>query len=341
MRRFIVAIAVLGLGLTAAPSQALPEQRPPPAAADREPTITEMQSILRWASVEQQILVSITAPLMNLPSDIGTSRAQQLQWAAASDAWIDAYQVALRNARTAIDQLGPPPQAGRLTAMYQGQADRIGPTLATFEQFAARYRVCVTAVRRGDVDALRDALVNVMDARILLAQQFREINSSAADQIENGNPQQPLLRSFAASYDGFTAVLRIIRQSYYSEPDNRTEVANLVETAANEMTRRAQEGRAATAIQLAAVAAVRDASPQQQAFLDQYGAALRTFPGSFDREEQVAAELTALALSLRGAQSFQQIIPELGQHLDRIGQLDGARMGDIQRRTTMMQNPPS
>lgn len=346
MRRILIALAIAALGaaLPLGSSQALPEnnaqpqQAPPPAANNGEPTPTQFQAIMVWVQTQQRIVVGLTQPLASIPNDLGQTRADQMRWASASRTWIANYEGVLAQGRTQIEQLGPPPPAGRLTVIYTSQYNRLGPIIDGFQQYLARYRACVDAVERGDADASLAALASIVDARIMVAQQFRDLNASGADQIEDGNPQRPLLRSFAASYDGFIATLRVFRQAYYSAaPDSRLQAADMIQAATREMHTRTQEGRRFLNVQLAAVAAAHASTPAEQAFVERYGRALRTFPASFDREDQMAAELANVEALLRSSQTFQQIWPALNDHLNRMGTMDSDRMGDIQRRTAIIQ----
>ena len=65
--------------------------------------------------------------------------------------------------------------------------------------------------------------------------------------------------------------------------------------------------------------------------------AYQSFAGSFAREEQIAAELRAVADIMGSTTSFAAIEQRIEQNILRAGVLDGERMGDIQQRTQLVQ----
>ncbi len=222
---------------------------------------------------------------------------------------------------------------------YRRQANALPDMMDGIDDFIAEYDQGIDAVERNDPRALTIAAMSSNDATILILTQFRNLNALQAESLTDG-PQRYLLRAFASSYEAMIVVARE-RSAAYAGESLSPASSTSVRAAADAMLEHSRIGRARA--QQAEAELPAQAPPEQGDFLRRVRQAYQSFAGSFAREEQIAAELRAVADLLGSTNSFAAVEDRIAPHILRAGILDGERLGDIQQRTQLLQTiiPPT
>ncbi len=311
----------------------------PPAFA-QEPTQQQYEAIMSWAARHQRVQDMVVGPLQQIPEPfIGGTARERAAWVSRARGWISSYRTSLQGARDGAARLGPVPEAGSISTLYRNQERALVELLGTIDTFVAEYERGVVAIERNDEGALQLSLIASVDAALLIQTQFRNFNSMQAEAVSDG-PQRYLLRSFASSYDGFIAVMQARRASYLGDNVNRTSAAS-VAAAAGAIREHSRQGRAAAIAQEAFLPA--SVPPEQSDFISRVRTAYRSFQSSFAREERIADLFDSVAALLASGRTDANLDAEIDQILVEISRLDYERMGDIQRRTQLVQmiTPPT
>lgn len=306
------------------------------AHAQVTPTQAQYEAVMGWAARHQVIIQTAVTPLQAMPEPYSDRSAPARErWVAEARAWATACANAIHLARGQSESLGPVPEAGDISTLYQRQADAMPTLLNALQGFIAEYLETVAAIERNDPQASTLSALSLIDAQVIIQTQFRNLNALQAESMEDG-PQRYLLRSFAASYDATIAVLRARRGAFQRE-DHTQSAASGVHAAAAQMRQSAVIGRQrAQQYELALPAQV---EPDQSDWIRRVRLAYRSFDGSFAREERMASILDRVAASLEAGFNESDLDPMLTE----FGRLDYERMDDIRRRTEMVQNvqPPT
>src|SRR5262245_22230898 len=309
------------------------------SALAQEPTQPQYEALMRWAVGHQQIIQEKISPLQAMPVPQVESDAARMGWVSEARSWLNGYGATLQTSRLRAEQLGPVPEAGRVTALYANQQRALTELFDALENFLGQYDRAVTAAERNDPDAFNMASVNVIDASLLIQIQFRNLNALQAEATDDG-PQRYLLRSFASSYDAMIAALRAKRASYFGENVSASTVAS-IRAATEAMREHIRMGRLSA--QAAEAALPARTTPEQSDFLRRVRLAYQTFGASFDREDELADLFDTIARLLHTGARYPDGEPELDALMGRIGRLDLERLVDIQRRIQLVQRitPPT
>lgn len=307
----------------------------------QEPTQQQYEALMRWVANHQRVINAMVSPLQQMPDPFDEMQApasERSDWVSRARSWSGAYRAALLTARADAERLGPVPEAGYVTALYERQNRAMPEMLDGFIAFLDRYDAGVEAIARNDPDATMIADLSVIDAQLLIQTQFRNLNALQAESLSEG-PQKHLLRSFASSYDAMIAVWRASRAARVGE-DISASAATEVRAAAEAMRQHSRSGRLAA--QAAEAALPARVPPEQSDFLRRIRTAYQSFGPTFDREDELAGLLTEIAALLASGAAFDDGQARLDQVMERIGLLDYERLGDIQRRTALVQvvTPP-
>jgi hypothetical protein len=310
----------------------------PGAAAQSQ---AQYEAVMRWAAGHQTIIQATIAPLGEMPEPYadGASPTERAAWVARARGWINGYRSTLDLARQRAAQLGPVPEGEGLAAIYVAQERALPELFDGLANFLTEYEAGVSAIERDDPQGTHIAAINAVDAQLLIQTQVRNVNALQAEAARDG-PQKHLLRSFAASYDATIAVLRARRATYVGDDVSQASAA-VVQAAADAIRQHSRIGRLAARTAEASLPA--SVPPDQSDFMRRVRLAYQSFDGSFDREDEVAVLLDEVARLLASGRAFSEEQPRMDQILSRIGEVDLERMGDIQRRTALVQRvtPPT
>jgi len=321
MRAFLLALAMLFVGSAHANAQ-------------EDPTPQQYERLMQWAAGHQQIIQMVVAPLQQMPGAVEMNdRNARLAWVRGARSWVVAYRMQTQAARESVVRLGRVPEAGYLTDFYRRQDQALPEMIMGIETFINEFDNAIDSVERNDPRAAVIAAAATDDAAIIVLTQFRNLNALQAESIPEG-PQRYLLRSFASSYEAMIALSRE-RRAAYSGADLNANAVLTVRTAADAMIAQSRLGRAAALQEETELPA--QAAPEQGDFLRRVHQAYQTFAGSFAREEEIAFHLGAIADLMSAASSYAEIEQRMMPHLDRVSVLDAERLGDIQRRTQLIQ----
>lgn len=336
-RKFVAVFAAL------AAFSALSVAAPQPAQAQ---TLEQARSVGEWAQQFQRIVAGFIVPLQQLPDPPaeGMTRAERLAWAGVARQWATNAQASFSAARADLQTLPASPPAHdalseRLRAAIESALPRLREALDAGDRIASAYVTLADAVERNQMDRVNSIRVTAIEAALVSTRLFQDTNAAQAAAFMDGNPQGPLTRSYAHSYEALWAILNYRRDLMSGATPNRQGTAEAMAAAAQNMRVAVAEGRADIQLvntQLATPAIVATIDP---ALVPRLRAVASTFPGSFVREEEIAGDFEGIVALLRGPRSGDEMEAAIDVYLDSFANRDTARVDDINRRTAIMTAP--
>jgi hypothetical protein len=296
---------------------------------------------MAWSRQFRGIANDLTAVLQNFPHapDLAMNNAQRHAWADASHSWSANTRVSIAALRARWQQLPPPPPTvnpGLQAANARARDQLLAVFDATNALADAQDDIAIQFEQHHD-DVLAKSRASAVSAIILTITLFRETNRGQSEAIPPSQPQHFLLDSFVKSYDGFLAVMSFKRDIMLRQPVNREGAAIELTTAADAMRADAIAGRAAITSLKQSLAAEARANAGTAALLLRFGTILDTYGPSFDREVAMASELDAMAAILRDPREFAPLEPDFDVHMNKFGDMDTARVPDVNARAAAFQ----
>lgn len=318
----------------------------PAAAFGQAPTIAEAQAFTAWNARVQRVSNVANTVFVDAPGEppLSAGRGERRAWADGARAWATRAQAQLAalEAEAASIPAEPPPAASISPEFRQALIDTragIPNLLSAYMDLAGSYASIADAVERGDEQAILYMRIASLEGVVIFMELSRDLIAAQAAASGPDNPQHYLYASVAESYEGFLVIIGLKRDIILSDTPYRalaTAAADALDFRVQRMRAAALAGRGASLVLTQQVRAAPTSSPAEAAYALRVIEALNTFPGSYDRENQVAAELAAIAALLRQPQEFVVIEPAIDDHVDRFGALDMERTADMERRQTLL-----
>lgn len=309
-------------------------------------TLQQAQNVGEWAAEFQTIVAGFITPLQQLPDPPaeGMSRSDRQAWAANARAWATSAEASFASARASLQALPPSPPANdamteRLRAAIESALPRLREALDAGDSIVGAYRDLATAVERNQMDRVNAIRVVAVEAAMVSTRLFQDTNAAQAAAAADGNPQGPLTRAYAHSYEALWSILNYRRDLMRGATPDRQGTATAIASAARAMRSAVAEGRADVALvnsQLADPAIVATIDPN---LVPRIRAINSTFPASFIREEEIAGDFDAVAALLRGPLNGDPLETAIDVHVDAFAERDEHRVDDVQRRNAIITAP--
>lgn len=329
---FFVALCPMVLAPASAQAQS------PPITAEQ--IQSELRAIALWSANAMEIVdhaFTVLETMPETPTNLN-SRATRRAWAQTSRTWSVGARATVQSAREAYAKLPPPPSVSfspEINTALQQQHQRMPAVIDGMAAYLNRYDEMFVAVERNDPKARRALAVSSIDAIIMPIAHMRDINDLTAKTVGTDHPQSHLLSSAARSYDAMIALTNLTKAGIENDNPPLGYTAEELAEAVTAMRRHIAGGRAATAAIRQQMALARGGSPEEAALIAQARRMIETYPGSFDREERMAAAFDRISrhLATPGLR-YDSEDPIVSSNYDEVVALDDARAADQQARTT-------
>jgi len=306
-------------------------------------TLEQIQSVAAWAQQFQRIVSAFVVPLQSLPNPPfpGMSQAERRAWAASTREWAARAQASFNTARADLDRLPPSPPAQdamteRLRSAIEAALPRLRESLDAGDRITSAYLTLADAVERNQMDRVNSIRVTAIEAALVSTRLFQDTNAAQAAAATPGNPQGPLAGAYGHSYGALYAILTYRLQLMRGETPDRAGTAQSISIAARQMREAVAQGRADLTLLDSQLNDPVIAASIDAALLPRLRALSRTFPVSFDREEQIAGDFESVARLLRGPDGGEATEMQIDVHLDAFSERDARRMDDIAQRNAIM-----
>jgi hypothetical protein len=305
-----------------------------------------IQSFSQWTSTFQDIIARMVGVLSGIPEppDDSMSAQERSAWAVRAREWAQRSdaEIAELQARVARMPSAPPedaPITPELRVALQSSRARLPQVLTAVNDISRGYVPIAEAFERRQDGAVPQLRVRAVDATLLTLDLMQNMNASQAAAMPANNPQGSLLMSYARSYDGFIALLRLKRDILATQrvdPALEQAATRAMREAALQVRDLVRQGQARTQAMLTMAASAPRTTREDVALIEFVNEMMATYGPSFERELRIADELDAMADILARPHDYIAIEPELDQHMERFGQYDVERIEDAQRRQQVM-----